>query len=269
MTSEQNRSEPPPLPWRWRQRALQWLDFPLGRFLDYGCGNCGLMLLVRDRCKECHGVDVAPDAVREAAGQNPEFNLKLIGFDGRTDYPDEYFDTVAVVDVIEHVADERATLAELARILRPGGKLLLTTPHKGALTFLDLGNVKFVFPRLHRFIHCAVLGRASHYNERFVGEPGTHLLGDITVTHGRKPWHRHYKPREIERFAPPSLVLKRHAVYFPAMRLLMLLRTTLRTCLAGKFKPFPPPLPALERRLSRVESPSGDQLVMLFEKRRD
>ena len=49
----------------------------------------------------------------------------------------------------------------------------------------------------------------------------------------------------------------------------MLLRVALRTCFAGRLKPFPPPLPALERRLSLVESPRGDQLVMLFEKRLD
>ncbi len=258
----------PPLPWRWRERALQWLDFPLGRFLDYGCGNCGLMLAVRERCEECHGVDVDENTLQTAARQYPTLRLRCIGRDGKTDYPSDYFDTVALVEVLEHVGDERATLAEVARVLKLGGHLLLTTPHKGLLTSLDIGNVKCLFPRLHGVVQRRLLGQCSYYQQRFEHGREIGLFGDLTVAPNRAPWHRHYKPEEVRAFTPPSLVLTQQAVYFPGMRLLMLLRVALRTCCAGKFKPFPPPLPALERRLSRMESPRGDQLVMLFEKRR-
>ena len=255
----------PPLPWRWQARSLLWLDFPMGKFLDYGCGSGWLMISVQDRCAECHGVDVRSDKLRTLRMEHSDFTLRKIDFDGKTDYPDNFFDTIAMIEVIEHVGDERKTLREIARILKPHGKLLLTTPHKGLLTFLDVGNVKFAFPRLHRLAHR--LNRdPTYYQKRFGDTHGDQLVGDITVTRNRRPWHRHYKPHEIQALCQHNLVLRRHEVYFPGMRALMFLRVALRVACLRLFKPFPQPLPWLERRLSQVASPWGDQLVMMFEK---
>ncbi|MCH8241407.1 MAG: class I SAM-dependent methyltransferase [Planctomycetes bacterium] len=256
-----------PRPLRWRERALQWLDFSLGRFLDFGCGPCGLMEQVYDRCVECHGVDVDSDKIEEARAKHANFTLGVIALDGKTHYPDDYFDTIAIIEVIEHVPDESTTLAELARILRPGGRLLLTTPHRGWLTFLDVGNFKFVFPRLHRFIHVRIKGDGGYYQDRFVRGAEKGLIGDISVSNDRRPWHRHYKPGQITTACPPSLVLQKHAVYFPCLRAMMAVEVALRTASRGRIKNLPRPLAALERRLSRIESRTGDQLVMLFTKK--
>jgi SAM-dependent methyltransferase len=48
---------------------------------------------------------------------------------GALPFPDRSFDRVVVVDMLEHVPDEAAVLSELARILRPGGRLVVNTPH--------------------------------------------------------------------------------------------------------------------------------------------
>lgn len=256
-----------PLPWRWRERAVQWLDFPLSRFLDYGCGACGLLEVIADRCEECHGVDVNESVLAAAREAHPTFELTCIGLDGKTPYPDGHFDTVALIEVIEHVPDEARTLAEIGRILKPGGRLLLTTPHAGLLTFLDLGNFKFLFPRTHRFIHRRVLRNKAYYEQRFSEGREKGLVGDISVAPDRKPWHRHYKPEQMLSFCPPTLELLRHEIYFPGMRAMMLLRTMLCVCTGGLYTGFPAPLAALERRLSRKTSRTGDQLVMLFQKR--
>jgi SAM-dependent methyltransferase len=47
----------------------------------------------------------------------------------RLPFPDAAFDRVAVVDMLEHVPDETAFARELARVTKPGGSLVLNTPH--------------------------------------------------------------------------------------------------------------------------------------------
>ncbi len=206
------------------------------------------------------------NVLREVEQRLPGVHLRAIGIDGRTTYPDGHFDTIALVEVIEHVPDERATLLELARMLKPGGRLLLTTPHRGLLTFLDVGNVKFIVPRIHRFIHRRLLQRKDYYEARFVRSREVGLIGDISVAAGRTPWHRHYCPHQIAELCPSGLRLEKHAVYFPGMRAFMFARQTLRALTFGSIRGLPWPLTVLEHRLSLVESHTGDQLVMLFRK---
>lgn len=251
----------------WESLAAAWLDAPLGRFLDYGCGPGRFLELVETRCTECHGVDVDEPMIREAAARLPRVRLGTIDLDGKCAYPDGYFDTAALLEVIEHVPDERATLAEVARVLRPGGRLMLTTPHRGWLTFLDVGNLKFLFPTLHRFVHRNVLKKEAEYEERFgrVGARG--LVGDISATGHRRPWHRHYRAREVERFAREWFSLERCAVYFPGMRAIGMLRMFWRVMSGGRCRELPRAMLRLERRLSEMESGAGDQLVMMLRRR--
>lgn len=253
-------------------RRLAWQDYAelalkdhLGRLLDYGCGNGEFLSRVSDRCDECQGVDVDAAAL-PADGAVGNATCRHVPAGGKLPFPDDYFDTVTILEVIEHVASERRVLDELTRVLKPGGRLLLTTPHRGLLTWLDPANAKFVAPRLHRFVLCTILRRGQYYEGRFGAarraEAG--MIGDFTTD--QAPWHRHYRYGHIRRLAPDTLETVDWAVYYPAMRALWMLAIGAGIVSRGRFMDIPPPASWLAYRLSRTRSLLGDQLVVLFRK---
>jgi SAM-dependent methyltransferase len=250
----------------WHDFADAWLDFPLGRVLDYGCGRGKFLNRIASRATGVCGVDVDADKVADAE-EGLEERLVHAEPGASLPFADESFDTVVTMEVIEHVADERAFLSEASRVLVPGGKLLLTTPHKGLLTFLDPGNFKFVAPRLHRLIQRRVLRRPEYYEATFgsARQAKKGMVADFTTD--QRPWHRHYRYGEIRALAPKELETVAWAVYFPAFRALWSVALALRVMTFGLVRRLPPPLSHLYRYLSRRQSLHGDQLVVLFEKR--
>ena len=96
------------------------------RILDIGCGSGRLLLWHRKHGWDAYGVELNPAAADKAKEQGlPVFSgeLKDAG------YPPDYFDVVTGVEVLEHVASPTALLAEIQRVLRPGGLLLISVPN--------------------------------------------------------------------------------------------------------------------------------------------
>lgn len=102
--------------------------------LDVGCGNGANTSLFAQSLKRVAGVDVEPERLAEArdyARQHGLGNVEYLSTDGRVlPYPDASFDYVTCFDVLEHVDDEQQTLREIARVLRPGGSLVISVPNK-------------------------------------------------------------------------------------------------------------------------------------------
>jgi ubiquinone/menaquinone biosynthesis C-methylase UbiE len=115
--------------------------------VDVGCGNGEII-------KEMHfinpkaryiGLDVSNIALAKASTSLPgvEF-IKII--DGHSfPLPDASVDFIFASEVIEHVYDTEMAFLEMARIVRPGGCLLITTPYHGFLKNLLI--VSFTFDR--------------------------------------------------------------------------------------------------------------------------
>lgn len=87
-----------------------------GRILDLGCGDNSMLSPHRDADREVWGTDfnAHPNLV------GPAF-FRELGPDGRIPFPDEWFDLVVSVSVMEHVEDPQAFFGEIHRVLRPGG----------------------------------------------------------------------------------------------------------------------------------------------------
>jgi SAM-dependent methyltransferase len=115
-----------------KQRKYAELAAALGpteglRCLDLGSDNGVVSLLLRRRGGRWASADLTAEAVASIR-ELVQDDVHL--FDGvRLPFADREFDKVAVVDMLEHVADEAGFVAELARVLRPGGLLVVNTPH--------------------------------------------------------------------------------------------------------------------------------------------
>lgn len=97
--------------------------------LDAGCGS-GRTLEDLRPFGEVVGVELNPDAAEFARRRGFEVTV------GRLEelpWGDDSFDLITCLDVIEHTPDDRRTLAELRRVCRPGGWLLVTVPAYQAL----------------------------------------------------------------------------------------------------------------------------------------
>jgi 2-polyprenyl-3-methyl-5-hydroxy-6-metoxy-1,4-benzoquinol methylase len=85
---------------------------------------------------EVVAVDVAEEPLRRARDRSPGLRTQLIDGEGAWDLADASFDVVWAGEVIEHVADTSRWLSELRRVLRSGGRLLLSTPQLGRAQLL-------------------------------------------------------------------------------------------------------------------------------------
>jgi SAM-dependent methyltransferase len=115
-----------------KQRKLAEVVAMLGptrglRCLDLGSDNGVVSALLRARGGDWASGDLTEEAVtsiRELVGSD----VHLVRGD-HLPFPDGAFDKVAVVDMLEHVPDDVVFAAELARVTRPGGLLVVNTPH--------------------------------------------------------------------------------------------------------------------------------------------
>lgn len=110
---------------------LERLALPVGaRVLDAGCGS-GRTLQELTRFGEVSGIELDPDAADLARSRG--HGEVRVGRLEELPWPDDTFDLITCLDVIEHTPDDRATLRELLRVARPDGFLLVTVPAYQAL----------------------------------------------------------------------------------------------------------------------------------------
>jgi SAM-dependent methyltransferase len=103
---------------------------PTMRVLDAGCGSGRLLDELRDY-GHVTGLDLNPDSVEIARSRGHEDVVQ--GPVEQLPWPDETFDLVISLDMVEHTPDDRVALRELRRVTKPGGLFLMTVPALRAL----------------------------------------------------------------------------------------------------------------------------------------
>ena len=166
-----------------RMHPIRWVPPGTVSLLDVGC-NVGAFLM---HCHEAFpgirlaGVEVNVEALDAARRNVPGADLHPTAAE-TLPFPDESFDCVTCVEVLEHIpADFRVrALAEMRRVLKRGGRLVLRVPHAGAFAFLDSNNLRFRLPWLYRRLIRRGLRDATY-----------ETLSSGVV------WHHHFTKREL------------------------------------------------------------------------
>jgi SAM-dependent methyltransferase len=122
-----------PEPWQWdRRRALLLAEARPGeRVLDLGCGAGRFVAALRSAGAEPIGVELAEAALERARRNAPGADLRRIAPDGSLPLEHGTVDLVWCSEVLEHVPDTAHTLLEVRRVLRAGGRVLVTVPFHG------------------------------------------------------------------------------------------------------------------------------------------
>jgi glycosyltransferase involved in cell wall biosynthesis/ubiquinone/menaquinone biosynthesis C-methylase UbiE len=116
-----------------RRRAmtlLDHLDLHDGEtVLDCGCGM-GVYMMMMGRLRDLNIVGVDGDVGRLEWAEREEVDARLSRVDIHVlPFADNSFDKVLMTEVLEHLAEDRAAMREVLRVLKPGGTLALSVPH--------------------------------------------------------------------------------------------------------------------------------------------
>lgn len=98
---------------------------PGTRLLDAGCGAGLLALLASLRGSQVFALDASPDLLAVARERLPDADVREGDLEALP-YPDASFDAVVAVNSIFYAADMAAAMRELARVVRPGGRVVVT-----------------------------------------------------------------------------------------------------------------------------------------------
>ena len=202
-----------------------------GKLLELGCGEGKILrTLLRERpTLELLGCDV-----RDVAPSDRAFEFRRMGSAQRIPAADGELDAVLFADVLEHTPDPAATLAELWRVLRPGGSLIGFVPLEGehwsayALYRALLGQDLYLHTKQHLQSFTlagarALLGRFQIVEERFA----YHLLGQAMdasfFAAARLPRLAHFWWTENRYYAPAPTPDERPALLPRALNQLLVL----------------------------------------------
>lgn len=172
--------------------------------LDLGCAGGFMAEALDDRSARVTGIDPAARAVAAARAHAAETGREIrydTGVGEDLPYGDAAFDAVVCVDVLEHVADLPRVIAEVARVLRPGGVFLFDTINRNALARLAVVTIGervirllprgthdpalFIRPaelRGHLDANALVPGRFTGLGPRGINRRGDPLFGPLPAT---------------------------------------------------------------------------------------
>jgi SAM-dependent methyltransferase len=179
--------------------------------LDYGCGSGHFLQAVSKDIAEGIGVDFDGNLIERANENNRSPNIRYVQADAKAEglpFEPEHFDLIVALGVLEHVGPEAPYIEEFHRLLRKDGHLVIEVPSNGPFRAFDIGNIKYNFPKLHRWFYCYVARQPEYYEKTF---------GDDAPMFGQfsreAKEHKHYRVQQLKAIAEPYFELQRYGHY--------------------------------------------------------
>lgn len=185
------------------------------RVLDIGCGDGALSYLLAKQGVRVSGLDNEELGLAYAKRNVPQAEFVLASA-YELPFGEASFDLVVSSELIEHLEQPEKMLAEAVRVLRPGGQLILTTPHRLTEKPLDQYHTQEFFPgeleallkrhfqeiRIYLTHHVFWYGLYTYSWRRFKNrQPGKWLINALTLWFGWNPFNFSYpKPTKRDIF---------------------------------------------------------------------
>ncbi len=156
----------------WDRYALaEQLIHPGKKILDIGCGEGYMLVKLKNKFDDLYGLDVAPSRLKEAEAKikevDPSKASKFKFMEGNADdtlpFPNDFFDVIACIAVMEHVYDIFSLVKEIHRVLKPGGYVVAEVP-----------NIAYLKHRISLLLGLLPV-TSSPYNWEEVGWDGGHI----------------------------------------------------------------------------------------------
>jgi len=177
----------------WRLDQVEQHAAGRGRLLDVGCSAASFLVAARDRGWNVAGLDVSRGAIEHATSVH---GLSAsIGTLEDARFPSGSFDVVTLFECIEHMARPARALEAAARLLRPDGLLVITTP-----------NIDGLVPRVTYHLLARTIGAwehptPPHHLYQFSRRTLTALLertGFRVVAHRTRPMGLRYTAKQMQ-----------------------------------------------------------------------
>jgi len=101
-----------------------------GDLLELGCGEGRGIEIIKPLCNRYVALDKIAEVIRELKDKYPDVVFRQSIFPPLVDLSDDSFDTILSFQVIEHIKNDGLFLKEIFRVLKSGGKALITTPNR-------------------------------------------------------------------------------------------------------------------------------------------